>query len=183
MSTSLDVLRFETPASAQSGPWCSMLEGSDPALSGLSPNSPAPYCSIRFRSNGADCSNPICAMSGPGLHTWKLIPIIDGDTFNPVQHRARALEDFWLKPLGLQFEKLHPFYRVGVHIAVEGHGLDLQHAVVGGGLNRASNCISQVVRRVHFWRDLQSAFAIVTSFLATAVMTTLWGFPAARRRS
>jgi len=34
-----------------------------------------------------------------------------------------------------------------------------------------------------FCRDLQSAFAMVTSFLATAVTTSLCGFPAARRRS
>lgn len=46
-----------------------------------------------------------------------------------------------------------------------------------------SNCICQDAVAVHFWRLLHSAFAIVTNFLATAVMMTLCGFPALRRRS
>ena len=46
----------------------------------------------------------------------------------------------------------------------------------------ASNCIFQVAGATHFWRFLHSAFAIVTSFRATAVMMTLCGFPAFRSR-
>ncbi len=48
---------------------------------------------------------------------------------------------------------------------------------------KTSNCISQAVAAVHFWRLLHKAFAMVTSFLSTAVMMTLCGFPALRRRS
>jgi len=48
---------------------------------------------------------------------------------------------------------------------------------------QSSNCICQVPGIVHFCRLLHNAFAMVTSFLATAVMMTLCGFPASRRRS
>ena len=47
----------------------------------------------------------------------------------------------------------------------------------------ASNSICQDAMAVHFRRLLHSALAMVTSFLATAVMMTLWGLPAFRRRS
>lgn len=53
----------------------------------------------------------------------------------------------------------------------------------GGGDCIASNCISYAFAAVHFCRLLHSVFAMVTSFLATAVMMTLCGFPALRRRS
>lgn len=46
-----------------------------------------------------------------------------------------------------------------------------------------SNCICQVAGAIHFRRLLHSAFAMVTSFLATAVIMTLCGLPALRRRS
>jgi len=39
-----------------------------------------------------------------------------------------------------------------------------------------------MVCATEFWRDLQSAFTTVTRFLATAMMTTFCGFPAARIR-
>ncbi|WP_255435606.1 hypothetical protein [Paracoccus sp. S1E-3] len=53
----------------------------------------------------------------------------------------------------------------------------------GNPTTTISNCIYQVAGAAHFWRFLHSAFAMVTSFLATAVMMTLCGLPALRRRS
>ena len=47
----------------------------------------------------------------------------------------------------------------------------------------ARDCISQVAKAAHSWRLLRKAFAIVTSFLATAVMMTMCGFAALRRQS
>ena len=51
-------------------------------------------------------------------------------------------------------------------------GLKLGANNGGGSL---SNCICQDAVAVHFRRLLHSALAMVTSFLATAVMMTLWG--------
>lgn len=50
-------------------------------------------------------------------------------------------------------------------------------------LGFASSCISQDAVADHFWRLLHSALAMVTIFLATAVMMTLCGFPALRMRA
>lgn len=46
-----------------------------------------------------------------------------------------------------------------------------------------SNCICQVAVACHFWRLFHGALAMLTSFLATAVMMNLCGFPTFRRRS